>query len=186
MINSLSKMIVMVSIVLLTACTTNDITPPASQRITMVTSGDLSVLSKTYAWHESLFVVHTANKMDEEALRKQLVKSVNKVMADKGYQLVSINDSPQMTVGFGMALATEMSDNDILAKVGLVPGLATKDANAQQHKGSVLVAFFNPNIQSPFWRVLAQGFTEPEQTIEEREARFDNLINMMLNDVPAM
>ncbi|MCU7376722.1 hypothetical protein PEC18_39740 [Paucibacter sp. O1-1] len=43
-----------------------------------------------------------------------------------------------------------MSDKEILAKVGLVPGLATKDANAQQHKGSVLVAFFNPNIQPPF------------------------------------
>ncbi|QDE31779.1 MULTISPECIES: DUF4136 domain-containing protein [Shewanella] len=184
MLRNLSKIIFFLSIVLLTACTTNTVSTTPNNRITIVASGDLSTLSKTYAWHETMFVVHTANKMDEDVLRKQLISSVNKLMANKGYQLVSINDSPQMIVGFGMALESEMSDTEILAKVGLVPGLYTQDVNGNYEKGSVLIAFFNPRVNLPFWRVLAQGFTEPDRILEEREARFDALITMMLNDIP--
>ena len=155
MLTSLSNIILVLSLVVLTACTANNLDTTPTHRITMVATGDLSSISKTYAWHETMFVVHTANKMDEDVLRKQLVSSVNKLMAEKGYQLVSINDSPQMTIGFGMALESEMSDTEILAKVGLVPGLNTQDINGDYEKGSVLIAFFNPNVKLPFWRVLA-------------------------------
>ncbi|MGX9461737.1 DUF4136 domain-containing protein [Shewanella sp. A14] len=186
MLRNLSQVLFVLSIVMLTGCTTDGVSTTPTNRITMVASGDLSTLSKAYAWHGSMFVVDTANKMDEEALRKQLISSVNKLMANKGYQLVSINDSPQMIVGFGMALESEMSDTEILAKVGLVPGLYTQNINDDYEKGSVLIAFFSPGVKLPFWRVLAQGFTEPARIVEEREARFDALTKMMLNDIPTI
>lgn len=184
MLKHFNQLILSVCMVMLTACTASNIESTPTSRITMVTSGDLSSIAKTYAWHASMFSVHTANKIDEQTLQTQLRDSVDKIMAEKGYQVVNYNDSPQMTIGFGMALASEMSDAEILAKAGLVPGLATQGVDSEHEKGSVLIALFNPIVEQPFWRVLAQGFTEPDNNMAQREARFDNLARMMLNSVP--
>lgn len=186
MFKNVNQVIFSVCLVMLAACSTSNIEPIPTSRMTMVTSGDLSSVANTYAWHASMFSVHTANKIDEQSLKIHLRESVDKVMAEKGYQVVNYNDSPQMTIGFGIALESEMSDAEILAKAGLVPGLSTQGVDSAHEKGSVLIALFNPIIEQPFWRVLAQGFTEPDNDLAQREVRLDNLARMMLNSVPNM
>ncbi|UJF21105.1 DUF4136 domain-containing protein [Shewanella sp. OMA3-2] len=184
MFKNVNQVIFSTCLVMLTACSSSNIESTPVSRITMVTSGDLSSVASTYAWHASMFSVHTANKIDEQNLKIHLRGAVDKVMAEKGYQVVNYNDSPQMTIGFGMALASEMSDAEILAKAGLVPGLATQGVDSEHEKGSVLIALFNPLVEQPFWRVLAQGFTEPNNDMTQREARFDSLARIMLSSVP--
>ncbi|MCL1143382.1 DUF4136 domain-containing protein [Shewanella gaetbuli] len=183
MLKSILCFFMAASIMMLSGCAT-DHHSVAEHRMTMVTSGDVSLATQTYAWHETMFSIHTANKMDEEELKRHLRQSVDKLMASKGYVLVANNQNPQMTVGFGMALESEMSDMEILAKAGLVPGLSTQDVSDEYEKGSVLIAFFNPRINQPFWRVLAQGFTDPHKTVVNREVKFDELANMMLSNIP--
>lgn len=185
MLKNLNFAILSLCLVIVSACTTSDLEPSLANRITMVTSGDVSLVSKTYAWHQTMFSVHTKDKQDEESLREHLRQAVNKVMAEKGYQLVAITDSPQMLIGFGMALESEMSDSEILAKAGLVPGLATHWVDKKLQKGSVLIAFFNPFVEQPYLRVLAQGFTEYGKNIDSRSAVFDHLSQMMLNALPS-
>ena len=185
MLKNLNFAILSLCLVIVSACTTSDLEPSLANRITMVTSGDVSLVSKTYAWHHSMFAVHTKDKLDEESLRDHLRQSVNKVMAAKGYQQVAYTDSPQMLIGFGMALESEMSDTEILAKAGLVPGLSTHGVDKKLEKGSVLIAFFNPSVKAPYWRVLAQGFTDHNKSIDKRAARFDDLSSMMLATIPS-
>ncbi|QIR16199.1 DUF4136 domain-containing protein [Shewanella aestuarii] len=169
---------------MLAGCAVSEVPSPAASRITMVTSGDPALVAKTYAWHPTLFAVHTANKMDEDALRIHFRQAVDNVMTAKGYRLVNLEQMPQMTVGFGLALESAMSDVEILAKVGLVPGLSTQGVDKAFEKGSVLIALFPAKVERPFWQVLAQGFTEPSRDIEDREARFEHLAQIMLNGLP--
>ena len=185
MLKNVSRVIFSLCLVIVSACTTKDLEPALANRITMVTSGDVSLVSATYAWHQTMFSVHTKNKQDEEPLRDHLRQSVNKVMAAKGYQQVALTDSPQMLIGFGMALESEMSDTEILAKAGLVPGLSTHGVDSKLEKGSVLIAFFNPLVKEPYWRVLAQGFTDHNKSVDKRAERFDDLSKVMLSAIPS-
>ncbi|WP_076539869.1 DUF4136 domain-containing protein [Shewanella sp. UCD-KL21] len=175
--------------VLLAACTSKpapDIHAPTS--ITMVTTGDLTTITanaKTFAWHPTMFTVHTNNKLDDEELIRHMRQSITKIMDKKGYSLVDESQFPNIVVGFGMTLESEMSDQEILEKAGLVAGLSTEGVDDEFEKGSVLVAVFSPQSQQPIWRVLAQGFTDTDKPVKNREQRFDKLTTMMLSAIPA-
>ena len=172
----------------LSGCASNETSiEPVPSRITMVTSGDLDLLSanaKSFSWHPTMFTVHSANKLNDEELIRHMRKSITKIMEAKGYHFVEANDSPSILVGFGMAIESEMSDKEIMKRAGLVAGLSTKGVDDDYEKGSVIVALFNPIRNQPVWKVLAQGFTDKDKPIEDREQRFDKLTGMMLNSIP--
>ncbi len=174
--------------VLISGCASNEtIIDPVPSRITMVTSGDLGMISehaKTFSWHPTMFTVHSANKIDDAELVRHMRQSITKIMNAKGYHYVAADQSPSLILGFGMALESEISDKEIMKRAGLVPGLSTKGVDDDYEKGSVLVALFNPNSIQPVWKVLAQGFTDTDRPVEDREQRFDKLTSMMLNSIP--
>jgi len=174
----------------LTACVTVDVPKSKPTRATMVTTGDLSFLSQStprFAWHPSLARVAAEEGVNDDNVVDLMRASMTKAMEAKGYRLVSIDDSPDLLLGFGIALESEMSDAQILDKAGLVPGLSTIGVDADKHeKGSVLLALFNPRMAAPAWRVLAQGFTDSEQSRDERQQRVDELVSLMLGAVPSI
>ncbi|MBQ4888384.1 DUF4136 domain-containing protein [Shewanella sp. MMG014] len=174
--------------VLISGCATKEeVNKPAPSRITMVTSGDLSFISsqvKSFAWHPTMFTVHSANKLDDAELVRHMRQSITKIMEQKGYHFAKDNENPNVLIGFGMALESEMSDAEIMKRAGLVAGLSTSGIDDDFEKGSVLVALFSPNRIQPIWKVLAQGFTETGKPIEDREIRFDKLTGMMLSSIP--
>ncbi len=175
---------------ILTACVTVDVPKSNPTRATMVTTGDLGFLSQStprFAWHPSLARVAAEEGVNDDNVVGLMRASMTKAMEAKGYRLVSIDDSPDLLVGFGIALESEMSDAEILDKAGLVPGLSTVGVDADKHeKGSVLVALFHPRMAEPAWRVLAQGFTDSEQSRDERQQRVDELVSLMLGGVPSI
>jgi len=179
---------------IMTACVTVDVPKSPPTRATMVTTGDLSFLSESsprFAWHPSLARAATEEGVDDDKvvglMRTAMTKAMTKAMKAKGYRLVSIDESPDLLLGFGIALEFEMSDAEILKKAGLVPGLSTVGVDADKHeKGSVLVALFRPRMAEPAWRVLAQGFTNSERNKDERQHRVDELVSLMLGAVPSI
>ncbi len=175
---------------ILTACVTVDVPKSTPTRATMVTSGDLSFLSQStprFAWHPSLARVATEEGVNEDKVVGLMRTAMTKAMEAKGYQLVSIDESPDLLLGFGIALESEMSDAEILKKAGLVPGLSTAGVDADKHeKGSVLVALFHPRMAEPAWRALAQGFTDSELNKDDRQQRVDELVALMLGAVPSI
>ncbi|ABV36105.1 conserved hypothetical protein [Shewanella sediminis HAW-EB3] len=175
---------------MLTACVTVDVPKSKPTRATMVTTGDLGFLSQStprFAWHPALARVATEKGVNDDKVVDLMRTAMTKVMEAKGYHLVSIDDSPDLLLGFGIALESEMSDAEILDRAGLVPGLSTIGVDADKHeKGSVLVALFHPRMAEPAWRVLAQGFTDSEQDKDERQQRVDELVSLMLGAVPSI
>ncbi|MFT5704312.1 MAG: hypothetical protein ACI8SK_000258 [Shewanella sp.] len=186
----MKKICALLLISTLSACTVTDVIEQNPQRTTVVATGDLSFLSvqtRDFTWHPTLAKVIANDRVDNDTVIQNMQLSLKKVLEAKGYRLVSNQDSPAFLVGFGLALGSDMSDSEILNKVGLVPGLSTLGVDMNKYeKGSVLVALFNPKFPEPIWRSLGQGFTDFEKDGAERQQGFDDFISTMLMVVPTI
>lgn len=174
----------------LTACTASEVIEPSPQRTTMVATGDLGFLSaqtRYFAWHPTLAKVVADERVQSDQVIGNMQQALKKALEAKGYQLVSRQQSPDLLVGFGLTLSSDMSDSEILQKTGLVPGLSTFGVDMNKYeKGSVLVALFEPQSQEPVWRALGQGFTDFERDGAKRQQGFNEFISVMLMAVPAI
>lgn len=184
-------LVLLTGLSMLAGCSTTDNAEAemTATRTTMVTTGDLELLShstKAFAWHPDMFAVHASDEVDSQAVIKHMKAAIAQAMQAKGYHLASVYESPSVLVGFGVALESEMSDKEILKRAGLVAGLSTAGVDDEYEKGSVLVALFSPHSTMPVWRVLAQGFTDLDNSPEQREQRFERLLSTMLKPVPAI
>jgi len=183
--------IVMLSMLGLTACVSvND----ESQvlRTTMVTSGDLSQLpprAMTYTWHPTVQKIFVDDRLNQQQVLQHMQETLKKVLLTKGYRWVEDPLLADFQVGFGVVMGTQISDEQILAVAGLVPGLSNQGVDPKKYdKGSVLISFFKPTgiVGQPYemvWRVLAQGFANIKD-MDEVRARFDVLIDEMLSSLP--
>lgn len=179
--------VILMSFMVLSGCSTSTATDIPVTRTTMVTSGELSLLShssKVFGWHPTMFKVHAPDSINSDAVVKLMQEAIIKTMEAKGYHLANAHETPSVLIGFGLALESEMSDKEILKRAGLVAGLSTDGVDDKYEKGSVLVALFSPYNSMPIWRVLAQGFTELDKKSADREQRFERLISRMLTPVP--
>ncbi|UML92422.1 DUF4136 domain-containing protein [Shewanella xiamenensis] len=175
----------------LTACVTVD--DSQALRTTVVTSGDLSQLppsAMTYSWHPTLQKIFVDRRLDQQQVLQHMQDTLKKVLLTKGYRWVEDPQLADFQVGFGIAMGTQMSDEQILAAAGLVPGLSNQGVDLKKYdKGSVLISFFKPTgiAGQPYemvWRVLGQGFANIKD-MDEVKARFDGSIEEMLLSLPA-
>ena len=175
----------------LTACVT--VEDSQALRTTVVTSGDLSQLppsAMTYTWHPTLQKIFVDRRLDKQQVLQHMQDTLKKVLLTKGFRWVEDPQLADFQVGFGVAMGTQMSDEQILAAAGLVSGLSNQGVDPKKYdKGSVLISFFKPTgiAGQPYeiiWRVLAQGFANIKD-MDEVRARFDGLIEEMLLSLPA-
>ncbi|WP_394133011.1 DUF4136 domain-containing protein [Shewanella maritima] len=187
MTNILAKSLAVLVTVLTMGCAQTTETDTAQSRLTMVISGDAAILSNDNAllgWHPTMFTIHTDSEQEEAEIQRHMRASLTKIMQQKGYRFANSNESANVLIGFGLALESQMSDAEILERAGLVAGLSTHGVDDKFEKGSVMVALFSPMQQQPVWRVLAQGFTNPNAKLTDREQRFDELALKMLHNIP--
>ncbi|MCG9711772.1 DUF4136 domain-containing protein [Shewanella insulae] len=165
-------------------------------RLTLVASGDLSFVqgpdsqdAQAYALHPDFELLNVGNEVKPEQLKSRMRGAITAVMQAKGYRQVPASESPDLLIGYGVALGDSMSDGEILQKVGLVPGISAQGVDMRRfEKGSVLLLVFDPRLMEPSWRVLAQGFTPLTQdhTLAAKQAddRLARVINKMLANLP--
>lgn len=181
------------SVLGLTGCVT--VTDNAAQplRTTIVMSGDLSELpstAMTFTWHPKFQKIITDKRLDPQPVLQHMQAVLKQTLQSKGYRWVEDPLLADFQVGFGVAMGTEMSDEQILAVTGLVAGLSTDGVNTQKYdKGTVVIAFFKPTkiqgVDEPIWRVLAQGFGNIKK-MDELTENFDSLIASMLANMPSV
>ncbi|MCH1928931.1 hypothetical protein L9G16_01910 [Shewanella sp. A25] len=161
-------------------------------RTTVVMAGDLSQLpasAMTYSWHPKLQKIFVDSHFDEKAVSLQMQETLKKVLLTKGFRWVQDPQLADFQVGYGIALGKAMSDEQILAAAGLVPGLSSAGVDPKKYeKGSVLVSFFkrtgdSAQVTEQFWRVLAQGFANMRDR-DELKAGFESLVDEMLLPIP--
>ncbi|MCU8006689.1 DUF4136 domain-containing protein [Shewanella sp. SM87] len=181
------------SVLGLTGCVT--VTDNAAQplRTTIVMSGDLSELpsmAMTFTWHPKFQKIITDKRLDQQPVLQHMQAVLKQTLQSKGYRWVEDPLLADFQVGFGVAMGTEMSDEQILAVTGLVAGLSTDGVNTQKYdKGTVVIALFKPTkiqgVDEPIWRVLAQGFGNIKK-MDELTENFDSLIASMLANMPSV
>ncbi|GLS83550.1 DUF4136 domain-containing protein [Paraferrimonas haliotis] len=179
--------VIILSLLVLTGCATQE-PPKELNRVTVVASGDLSFLDNkplTYAWHPTHARIRVNDELNEQQVAGLLYETIASVMKQKGYQQVSIQDNPSVVIGFGAALESAMGDDEILQRVGLVPGLSVDGVDSSQYqKGSVLIALFGNDLTRPNWQVIGQGLADLKAKREQREPRLKEEVQLMLNNVP--
>ncbi len=200
---SASLVLAMVFVGLLSACSSTSETSkperikPERTRAAIVTglvaSGDVHSIVKSatrYAWHPEMAIVKQHPQLEASRVLAKSKQLINAELGRKGYQLVGLNQQPDFLVGFGLAMESSLSDNQILAKAGLVAGLtATKQqaANPQRYeKGSLVIGLFKGINRQPDWRVLMQGYADFERDKSEQQRNYEATITRMLRAVPAI
>ena len=181
----------------MTACSVSQEEPlqlpmAPEDRLTMVASGDLSFIAshhQAFALHPDVELLNVGGEVEPDQLKSRMRSAINAVMQAKGYRQVADDESPNLLIGYGVALGEAMSDGEILQKAGLVPGVSEQGVDMGRfEKGSVLLLVFDPRQTSPSWRVLAQGFTplNSDNTLasEEADERLARVINKMLGALP--
>ncbi|QYK14529.1 DUF4136 domain-containing protein [Shewanella rhizosphaerae] len=165
-------------------------------RLTLVASGDLSFIQgqatqdgQAFALHPDFELLNVGEEVKPEQLKSRMRGAITAVMQAKGYRQVPASDSPDLLIGYGVALGDTMSDGEILQKVGLVPGVSAQGVDMRRfEKGSVLLLVFDPRLIEPSWRVLAQGFTPLNQdstlAAQQADERLTRVINKMLSELP--
>lgn len=181
------------SVLGLTGCVT--VTDNAAQplRTTIVMSGDLSELpstAMTFTWHPKFQKIITDKRLDSQPVLQHMQAVLKQTLQSKGYRWIEDPLLADFQVGFGVAMGTEMSDEQILAVTGLVAGLSTDGVNTRKYdKGTVVIALFKPTkiqgVDEPIWRVLAQGFGNIKK-MDELTENFDSLIASMLANMPSV
>jgi hypothetical protein len=156
-------------------------------------SGDLSELpstAMTFTWHPKFQKIITDKRLDSQLVLQHMQAVLKQTLQSKGYRWIEDPLLADFQVGFGVAMGTEMSDEQILAVTGLVAGLSTDGVNTRKYdKGTVVIALFKPTkiqgVDEPIWRVLAQGFGNIKK-MDELTENFDSLIASMLANMPSV
>jgi len=171
----------------LAGCTTTEyvkITP-----LTKIVTGELTNFAQqqnTFAWypsHSKTFLPDSANK---KLFTEYTQGAITKIMQDKGYTLVDEPQQADFLIGYGLAIESELSDEEIFDKVGNTVGLVLNHLDPTKfQKGSALIAFYQPQTLLPQWQVLAQGIAKNKVSNQEREKNIYAVMYSMLNKVPA-
>ena len=177
----------LILVLLLIGCTTTEY--PEAQRITKIVTGDLTNLpsqQKTFAWYPAQNKTFLPANENRDLVVNNTETSITKIMQKKGYNLVSIEHDPDFLIGYGLALESQLSDDEIFGKVGMVVGLSIEGVDKDRfQKGTALVAIYLPGDDMPKWRVLAQGFTDTNKSKQSRKDNIYAVMLSMLSPIPA-
>ncbi|GEM77948.1 DUF4136 domain-containing protein [Vibrio superstes] len=170
----------------LSACTTT--TKPANNfAIGIVSSGDFQLIqpgAKTYAWHPKSGVAYVESGVSKKTLKHVFNEAISKSLEEKGYQRVSLKQQPNFIVGYGVAVESELNDDDLFDKTQLATGIPASDFGNAEQKGTIFIAMYNYPLMELKWRALAQGAAAPELEPEKSEERIKSYVDTMLKEMP--
>lgn len=122
----------------------------------------------------------------EASIKPEQVQKIYRLYAEKiaaglqqqGYRLAEINQSADFYVGFGLALAEDLTDNTMSRKFGVSPGLQKVD---ELEKGSFLIYVEDAATDQRVWRGAVQGFVQEGISLAERNQRAEKVVNIVLS-----
>ncbi len=171
----------------LTACVTSPVENENNFAIGVVISGDFQFIpagAKTYAWHPQSGVTYVDGSVDKKTLRHMFNDAIENTLAQKGYVRVTMEQSPNFVVGYGLAVESELSDEEIFTKTQLSTGIPTADFK-EDEKGTLFIAMYNYPLLEPKWKALAQSGAKAEHDPEHSERRINSYVDTVLRDMPS-
>ncbi|WP_448214199.1 DUF4136 domain-containing protein [Colwellia sp. MEBiC06753] len=120
---------------------------------------------------------YSLSESEQQKLYQQYGQAIVSVFEQAGYQHAK-SQTPDFVIGYGIALSSDFSDDNISKLFGVSPGLADNNAAV---KGSFLIYVEDAETKQRVWRGAVQGFTQNEFTQEQREQRIANVIDMVIS-----
>ena len=122
----------------------------------------------------------------ETSLKAEQTQAIYKIYADAivsnltEHSFIKNADArtSEFHVGFGIALASDLSDDTISEKFGITPGLPSND---KLKKGSFLVYIEDAQTGKKVWRGAAQGFAHEDIDEAQRVQRATAIVKRVLN-----
>lgn len=127
--------------------------------------GSLFSLAPKYVKETSLKPKQT------QAVYQLYANAIVNNLKDNGFKNNSGN--VDFHVGFGIALADDLSDQTISEKFGVTPGLPSSEG---LEKGSFLIYIEDAATGKKVWRGAAQGFVHDELNKEQRQQRAADIV----------
>jgi hypothetical protein len=181
----MTRLNILLAFVLLTTTTACvQVTEEYSLKKTQLAVSSVRDLAITYA-PESKFAlspkylkVHAQKTAKVQAVYKKYADEIIANLARNKFHLAQEGDKVDFYVGFGLALSDDLSDTKINEKFGVSPGL---NADKDNNKGSFLIYVDDATTNQRVWRGAAQGFVDEEFTQDERQARAEKVVDMLLS-----
>ena len=180
--------VLFVLLALLSGCAT--FSGDGQRTISKVITGDLTFLSSQttrFAIYPSVNIAYLSGDSDRGLIVAQYRESIRGILVGKGYTQVPMDGNPDFIVGFGLGMASKISDEEIFDKTGLVVGLSADGVNAQKfQKGTVLVALFLPGSSKPQWQAQVQGFADMKKSDKSRREGTYRVLETMMDVIPSV
>jgi len=123
------------------------------------------------------YVKETSLKEEQTQLvYKSYAKAIITNLNENGFSH-SDSEKSDFFVGFGIALANDLSEQTINDKFGVSPGLSN---NEGLEKGSFLIYIEDAQTGKKVWRGTAQGFVHKELNAKQRQQRTSDIVNKVM------
>jgi hypothetical protein len=160
------------------------------ERLTMVSSGEPSQVLPaftSFTWNDDFNKVlsavdaSSANET-KDYIRQQLIQ----YLATKGYVYQADPAQADVILGFLFALESDVADELIQQRFGLLPGLNVDGMdNPRYEKGSLLIAVMSNDLKRTYWRSAVQGFVDLEKGLNNpSDGGMQSILTMMLGRFP--
>ncbi len=177
---------------LLAACSKSETTAVEAaskdvQRTTIVsdaTPKQSIPISKSYTFVDQVNVVVADPRLDQQQVQEEIRNAIAAVMQEKGYTYEPELAQADLVMGFVLALESGVSDEQLIAKFGLSPGLVSISHDGRYEKATLVLGAMATDTETIFWKSMLQGFADFERTQQESERRVDGLVAQMLAELP--
>ncbi|PKI14085.1 DUF4136 domain-containing protein [Colwellia sp. 12G3] len=124
------------------------------------------------------YVAETSLKAEQtQAIYKLYADAIVADLNNHGFKNTAEVKDSVFYVGFGIALASDLSDETINAEFGITPGLPSNNA---LKKGSFLIYIEDASTGKKVWRGAAQGFAHENNSEEERAQRTASIVSRVM------
>jgi hypothetical protein len=124
------------------------------------------------------YVEKTSLKAEQtQAIYKLYADAIVADLNDHGFKNTDDVKNSAFHVGFGIALASDLSDKVINDEFGITPGLPSNDA---LKKGSFLIYIEDARTGKKVWRGAAQGFAHEDNNETQRAQRTASIVSRVM------
>ena len=178
---NISLTIALFSSILVSACVTVPLEPQVNKNQLAISSVRDIAISYSPGSTFSLapkYVKETSLKVEQtQAVYKLYADAIVADLMKHGfYNTMNANNSA-FYVGFGVALASDLSDKTINDEFGITPGLPGND---DLKKGSFLIYIEDARTGKKVWRGAVQGFAHEDANEAEREHRTAAIVSRVM------
>lgn len=160
------------------------------QRVTIVSSGEpAQVLPafNSFTWNDDFNKVLSAiDASGENEMKSYIRAQLIQYLATKGYVYQADPMQADVVIGFLFALETDVADELIQLRFGLLPGLNVDGIDDPRYeKGSLLLSVMSADLSAVYWRSALQGLVDLEKGINDPgNDRMQSILSMMMGRFP--